>query len=307
MIVIKPLRPDRRSNGADGSSVAAVGASAMMKRVGMAAALIAAAAVGWAASAIAARAADASVPILLYHRFDASRAGSAMAVTTPVFEQQLNWLADHGYKVARLGAVVDALRGGGQIDPRTVVITVDDSWRSQYSEMFPIILRHGIPVTLFVVAHAVSMENAELTWDEIDEMMKSGLVDVQSHTSTHPNFNHARASKRPADFAAFVVKELQGSKATLEARVKRPISYLAWPYGVFNPDLERAAVAAGYGAAFIVGGRRASAGGDMFELPRIAVSDADRGARFERLLLLGGGAPVAAEAPSAVCTAPASP
>lgn len=267
----------------------------MLKRVGMAAALIAAAAVGWAASAVAAHAADASVPILLYHRFDASRAGSAMAVTTPVFEQQLNWLADHGYKVARLGAVVDALRGGGQIDPRTVVITVDDSWRSQYTEMFPIILRHGVPVTLFVVAHAVSVENAELTWDEIDEMMKSGLVDVQSHTSTHPNFNQARASKRPADFAAFVVKELQGSKATLEAQVKRPVSYLAWPYGITGADLKRAAAAAGYSAAFIVGGHQALADDDPLAFPRIAVRDADRGERFDRLLDLG--APRVAAAP----------
>ncbi|MGD1016403.1 MAG: polysaccharide deacetylase family protein [Roseiarcus sp.] len=283
----------------------------MLKRVGMAAALIAAAAVGWAASVIPSRAADSSVPILLYHRFDASRAGSSMTVTTPVFEQQLNWLADHGYKVARLGEVVDALRSGGRIDPRTVVITVDDSWRSQYTEMFPIILRHGVPVTLFVVAHVVSMESAELTWGEIDEMTKSGLVDVQSHTSTHPNFNYARASKRPADFAAFVVNELQGSKATLETRFKRPVPYLAWPYGVFNPDLERAAVAAGYSAAFIVGGRRAGAGDDRFAVPRIGVSDADRGARFARLLLLGGGAPVAAAAPPAACAAhgaaPASP
>jgi peptidoglycan/xylan/chitin deacetylase (PgdA/CDA1 family) len=284
----------------------------MMKRVRTAAlAILAAAAIGWAASAAPARSADASVPILLYHRFDASSAGSAMVVTPPVFEQQLNWLADHGYKVARLGAVVDALRGGGQIDPRTVVITVDDSWRSQYTEMFPIILRHGIPLTLFVVAHAVSMENAELTWDEIDEMTKSGLVDVQSHTSTHPNFDHARASKRPADFAAFVVKELQGSKATLEARVKRPVSYLAWPYGITGADLKRAATAAGYSAAFIVGGHRARTGDDAFALPRIAVSDAERGDRFERLLRLGGGAPAAANEPLASCAAhaaaPASP
>ena len=276
----------------------------MMKRVRTAAlAILAAAAIGWAASAAPARSADASVPILLYHRFDASSAGSAMVVTPPVFEQQLNWLADHGYKVARLGAVVDALRGGGQIDPRTVVITVDDSWRSQYTEMFPIILRHGIPLTLFVVAHAVSMENAELTWDEIDEMTKSGLVDVQSHTLSHPHLLRMRARQRPAVYQAFVNIELSGSKALLEEKLKRPVSYLAWPYGEVDADLERAASAAGYCAAFAVAGRQARAGDNPFALPRIVVRDADRGERFDRLINLGGTTTVAA-APPATCAAP---
>jgi peptidoglycan/xylan/chitin deacetylase (PgdA/CDA1 family) len=142
-------------------------------------------------------------------------------------------------------------------------------------------------------------------------MAQSGLVDVQSHTVSHLHFNHERARRRPADYQSFVAAELGQSKQTLEERLNKPVVFLAWPYGAFDGDLERAAVAAGYSAAFIVGGRRAGAGDDRFDLPRIAVSDADRGARFERLLLGGGGAPVAAEAPLAACAAhgaaPATP
>ncbi len=284
----------------------------MMKRVGMAAtALIAAAAVGWAASAIVARAADASAPILLYHRFHPTISRYA-TVTTPTFAAQLCWLAEHRYKVAPLASVVAALRGGVPLDPMTVVITADDGRRSQYTEMFPIIQRFQVPVTLFIYTHAIDYEPDALTWDQIAEMAQSGLVDVQSHSWTHPNFHRERARRRPADYQSFVAAELGLSKQTLEGRLNKPVEFLAWPYGVFNPDLERAAVAAGYSAAFIVGGRRAGAGDDLFDLPRIAVSDADRGARFERLLLLGGGgAPVAADAPLAACAAhgaaPASP
>ena len=279
-------------------------------RAAIALLLLVAAALAWAETAPAV-ADEVRAAILLYHRFDPNHAPKATTVTTEAFEDQLNWLADHGYKVAPLSAVVAALNGGGEIAPRTVAIAVDDGYRSQYTDMYPIILRHGVPVTLFVVGRAVSAEKDALSWEEIDEMTKSGLVDVQSHTSTHPNFDHARASKRPADFAAFVVKELQGSKATLEARVKRPVSYLAWPYGITGADLKRAATAAGYSAAFIVGGHRARTGDDAFALPRIAVSDAERGDRFERLLRLGGGAPAAANEPLASCAAhaaaPASP
>ena len=272
-------------------------------RVGQTAmALLAAAAIAWTAAAPAA-AGESGAPILLYHRFEASRAGSAMEVTTPVFEQQLNWLADHGYKVARLGAVVEALRDGAPIEPRTVVITADDGRRSQYTDMYPIILRHGTPVTLFVYTHAISAEPEALTWEQINEMAKSGLIDVQSHTYTHPHFARERARRRPADFAAFVVTELQGSKATIEERLKRPVKYLAWPYGSDAADLERAASAAGYCAAFVVAGRRARAGDDPFAMPRIVVRNADVGERFDRLLNLGGPQLAAAAEPPAACVA----
>jgi peptidoglycan/xylan/chitin deacetylase (PgdA/CDA1 family) len=261
--------------------------------------LIVAAGLAWAAAPTVAD--DVRASILLYHRFDPNRAPKATTVTTEAFEDQLNWLADHGYKVARLSAVVAALNGGGQIEPRTVVITVDDGYRSQYAEMYPIILRHGIPVTLFVVAHAISAENDVLTWEEIDEMVKSGLVDVQSHTNTHPHFLRERARKPPAAYQAFVNLELSGSKATLEEKLKRPISYLAWPYSEFDADLKRAASAAGYCAAFAVAGRQARAGDDPLALPRIVVRDADRGERFDRLLNLGG--MTAAASPPATCAA----
>jgi peptidoglycan/xylan/chitin deacetylase (PgdA/CDA1 family) len=276
----------------------------MMKRVRTAAlAFLAATTIGWAASAISARSADASVPILLYHRFHPSVSKWA-TVTTPAFEAQLCWLAEHHYKVAPLASVVAALRGGAPLDPMTVVITADDGRRSQYTEMFPIVRRFQVPVTLFVYTHAIGHEPDALTWDEIAEMAQSGLVDVQSHTVSHPHFDRERARRRPADYEFFVAAELAQSKKTIEERLNRPVEFLAWPYGVFNLDLERAAVEAGYSAAFVVGGRPARAGGDLFDLPRIVVSDADRGDKFERLLPLGGGgAPVASNEPLASCAA----
>lgn len=252
----------------------------------------------WAASALAvaaaalmatiaslcpARAQDPGVPILLYHRFHPTEPGST-TVTTPVFEEQLAWLAEHHYAVVRLGSVVEALRGGRELEPHSVVITVDDGRRSQYTEMFPIIQRFHVPVTLFVYTDAISYEPDALTWGEIEEMLKSGLVDVQSHTCSHPFFEKERARRSPADYEFFVAVELTKSKKTLEDRLRRPVDLLAWPYGVFDSALERAAARAGYVAAFSVEDRLARAGEDLFSLPRIVVSDRARGARFAALL-----------------------
>ena len=54
-----------------------------------------------AVSAIAAPAPEASVPILLYHRFEPTVA-DGMTITTPVFASQMQYLHDNGYKVRGL-------------------------------------------------------------------------------------------------------------------------------------------------------------------------------------------------------------
>ncbi|MGO4871117.1 MAG: polysaccharide deacetylase family protein [Roseiarcus sp.] len=279
----------------------------MMRRVTTAAlALLGAAMIATAAAPIPTRSAEPGVPILLYHRFSPSVPGST-TVTTPAFEEQLGWLAEHHYTVARLASVVAAMRSGAPLDPQTVAITVDDGRRSQYTEMYPIVLRYKVPVTLFVYTDAVSYEPDALTWDEIEEMVKSGLVDVQSHTCSHPDFDKERARRRALDYEAFVAEELAQSKKTLEERLKRSVEFLAWPYGIFDRDLERAAAAAGYSAAFAVQDRPARADGDLFAVPRITVSDADRGERFERLLHEGAPARVASIDPLASCQAHGAP
>ncbi len=208
-------------------------------------------------------------------------------MTTPVFEEQLAWLAEHHYAVAPLRSVVDALRGRRQLEPQTVAITVDDGRRSQYTEMFPVIQRYHVPVTLFVYTDAISYEPDALTWEEIEEMLKSGLVDVESHTCSHPEFEKERARRSPADYESFVASELTKSKKTLEDRLHRPVDLLAWPYGVFDSALERAAARAGYIAAFAVEGHLARTEEDLFSVPRIVVSNQDRGARFAALLESG--------------------
>ncbi|WP_264713373.1 polysaccharide deacetylase family protein [Limobrevibacterium gyesilva] len=226
-------------------------------------------------------AAQRPIPVLAYHRFDPQAARSATVVTTPVLEAQLAWLAARHYRVVPLPAVVAALRGDGPvIDGPAVAITVDDGFRSVYTEMFPLIRRDRIAVTLFINPPAISSGHAYLTWAQIDEMRQSGLVAVQPHTLSHPDFRVERARRAPADFQAFVARELAGSRAQLEARFGTRADILAWPYGIHDAELESAAAHAGYVAAFALGSRAAAPGSDPFALPRYQIYDSDRGARF---------------------------
>lgn len=234
-----------------------------------------------------ARAADTeegrTVSILAYHRFGPTVADS-MTVRTAVFEQHLAWLAANGYAIAPLQAVVSRLLAGEPpADAHSVVITVDDGHRTVYSELFPLIRKYRFPVTLFIYPSAISNASYALTWDQLREMKESGLVDIQSHTLWHPNFHHEKKRLSAADYQAFVSKQLKQSKNILESRLGARIDMLAWPFGIYDQDLEKSARDAGYIAAFSIDRGPLRHGTDPLSLPRYLMEDAAQGARFEAI------------------------
>ncbi len=227
---------------------------------------------------------DGAVPILLYHRFGPI-ARDAMTVRTSVFATQLAYLRNHGYRVIPLAEVVAYVRGiGPPPPPRSVAITADDGHRSVYTDLFPLIRKYRVPVTLFIYPSAISNASYALTWNEIRTMHDSGLVDVQSHTYWHPNFKIEKRRLSPRQYETFVAMQLTKSKATIERELGIQVDMLAWPYGIDDPDLIRDAQAAGYVAAFTMVRAPASRADDAMTLPRYLVTDGDTGAAFGKLL-----------------------
>lgn len=228
------------------------------------------------------------LPILAYHRFD-PRVGAPFTVSLRAFEAQLDWLDAHGCHLVALRDAVAQLRMPKVASaPTAAALTVDDGHLSVYTQLFPIIRRHRLPVTLFIYPSAISNASYAMTWDQLREVQASGWVEVQSHTYWHPNFKTERRKRTAASFATFVDDQLQRSRQVLEARLGSRVDLLAWPFGIVDAELEAAARRAGYHAAFGYPGGPARPRGDRFAIPRIAVSDGDRGARFGALLGLAG-------------------
>ncbi len=224
------------------------------------------------------------VPILVYHRFGPVVADE-MTVTTAVFEEQLAWLRSHDYRIIPLRALVESFCDpAAEIPPRAVVLTADDGHKSVYTEMLPLIRRYHFPVTLFIYPSAISNADYALTWDQLAEMSRIGLIDVQSHTYWHPNFHQERAQRSADDYRAFVMMQLTRSKQVIEQHIGNTVDMLAWPFGIHDPELEQWAALAGYRAAFTLERRVAGGETSLLALPRYLMTDLDRGARFAAIV-----------------------
>lgn len=251
------------------------------------------------------------LPALTYHHIGEC-AGDRLTVDPAGFEEQVRYLAAHGYTTLHAGEFVRCLRGEVPAPDRPVLLTFDDGYVDTWAYAYPILKRYKVKATLFLVTGWVSdahrrrhtLEDAwadapaatlppmpphdaaraelarrgpasplALTWEEVAVMERSGVMDVQSHTHTHPlcRVGHEVDEARLRD-------ELRRSRELIERHLGTRCRYLCWPRGWFNEAAVRVAGEEGYEACFsTIPGANAN-GEDLGALRRIDVKQG--GARW---------------------------
>ena len=199
-----------------------------------------------------------TVPILLYHDFSKTRT-SKMIVMETSFEAQMKYLKENNYHVITLGRFLDFMELNEQIPEKSVVITIDDGWKSLYTIAYPILKKYNFLATLFVYTDFIGGRKG-LTWNQIKELSDNGF-DIECHTKTHRYLTKIKDGETFDQFFKSIKKELMHPKKLLKQKLNRDCSCLAYPYGKTNSLVAAMAKKQGYRAAFTV-----TRGGNAFYL-----------------------------------------
>src|SRR5262245_42042034 len=179
-----------------------------------------------------------TVPILCYHQFTTGRSTDLMVMPRDSFASQMEYLKNNNYHVISLADLLGFLSAAKPIPPRSVVITVDDGFRSGYDIAYPILKGYGFRATFFVYTDFVG-GGRSLTWAEMNEMRASGMIDIQSHSKMHTSFTPAADEKETTSaYAARIKSEIDPPQAVLERQLGTAVRDFAYPYG----DASRSAV-----------------------------------------------------------------
>jgi peptidoglycan/xylan/chitin deacetylase (PgdA/CDA1 family) len=222
--------------------------------------------------------------VLCYHIVEAP-AAPRMHIDRETFRQQLRYLEMTGYNVVPLRHVYEFVTGKRASLPKNaVVITIDDGWRSTYTEAFPELQKRKFPFTVFIYPNIIGKTSNALTWEQIKEMADAG-VDIQSHALTHPFLTRRRhRSLTDEQYAAWLHKELAESKRILEKNAGTKVQFIAYPYGDYDDQVAKAADKAGYTAALTCDFGRVKKGSDPLKMKRFVIDDKMDFAAFRRYL-----------------------
>jgi peptidoglycan/xylan/chitin deacetylase (PgdA/CDA1 family) len=203
--------------------------------------------------------------ILTYHDMVPKRDKAALwfDCTPQEFNDQLDWLVIRGASFISIQQLYEHLTKGSGLPPNPVMVTFADNYMGFYKRALPIIRKRKLPVTMFVHTDFVGSKRGrpKMTWEQLAELDKEGLVTVASQTRSHPKDLTTLSNEK-------LRYELRGSKDLLEERLGHPVPYLAYPNGKFNSRVATFAAAAGYTMAFTEEQRPAELSPSIFEVAR---------------------------------------
>lgn len=220
-----------------------------------------------------------SVAVLNYHQINDTDE-NALTVKTADFEEQMRYLAENNYVTITPEEMLAAFKDNSPLPEKAVVITFDDGYIDNYKNAYPILKKYNLKATIFVITDYVSLYPNYITWDNAKEMQNSGVINLESHTMDHLNL--LKVDKNEARL------QLSGSKHWLEAHLKKPVKFLAYPEGDYNSEIIAMLKELGYEGAFTVSYKLTSKNENPYELSRVPIFGYDKNTteRFKLRLTL---------------------
>jgi peptidoglycan/xylan/chitin deacetylase (PgdA/CDA1 family) len=216
--------------------------------------------------------------VLLYHNVGPLVPGTNrwLTVAPRRFQQQVRWLARHGYCGISAQQWLAHLRGQAELPRKPVMLTFDDGYRALGEHAFPVLEEYGFRAVVFIVTRLIGKTNAWdeakgdvpmalLTADELRYWSQRG-IEFGAHSRTHADLRQL-GERELSD-------EVAGSRVDLEKTLGREVCSFAYPYGFWNDNV-RAEVARNFPLCFSVDGKLNDSTTDPLHIRRTMVLPLD--------------------------------
>ena len=185
------------------------------------------------------------IPILLYHyveyvtdKNDTTR--QSLDIEPNVFEQQVKTLKDNGYTFITASQLGEAIDGKRKLPNKPVLLTFDDGHWDVDTVVLPILKKYHAKATAYIITGFVNGSDF-LSDKQIDDLIKSGLVEIGAHTVHHVYLK--------GKILPIVQLDVNQSKNWIESNYHIKVASFAYPDGAFDEQAIDVVKAAGYTTA----------------------------------------------------------
>lgn len=194
--------------------------------------------------------------VLMYHLIleEPYNSNTTLFVRPEDFASHLDALSENGYRYLFAEEYQ-------QLGEKSVVVTLDDGYEDNYTEMFPILKEKKAKATVFLITDLINT-SGYLTTEQIKEMSQSGIVSFQSHTKSHPSLSSLDEER--------LHKEFRTSNEIIEGITGKKVTAIAYPAGKHN-DLVCSVASQYYSVAFTTKSPLVVAPDNMLRIPRYGI------------------------------------
>jgi peptidoglycan/xylan/chitin deacetylase (PgdA/CDA1 family) len=124
--------------------------------------------------------------IFVYHRFDDTRYPTTNT-SIKELKKEFNYFKKHNYKVVPLIDIVDKIKAKEIVPNNWVALTIDDGFKTFYTNGLPIFKQYNYPFTLFIAVKYTEKKYKDyVSWKQLKEIKKYG--NVEFHTYGHGHY-----------------------------------------------------------------------------------------------------------------------
>lgn len=184
------------------------------------------------------------LPVLMYHSVSDSQQGEYV-ISPKVVEQDLLYLREHGYETVFVADLIAYVYEGTALPEHPVLVTLDDGFYNNLSELLPILQRYDMKATVSVVGKFMDRQASQdahhpaysyLTYDEVRALSQSGNVEIGNHTyDLHGSHGRKGCAILPGESEAAYAALLRADVGRLQSQLTAdagvtPVVF-AYPFG----------------------------------------------------------------------------
>ncbi len=167
--------------------------------------------------------------IFVYHRFDDTRYPTTNT-SIKELKKEFNYLKKNNYKVVPLIDIVNKIKAKEKVPNNWVALTIDDGFKTFYTNGLPIFKQYGYPFTLFIAVKYTEKKYKDyVSWKQLNEIKKYG--DVEFHTYAHGHYGQMSDEKIQADMDKGL--SLMKEKLNIEPKL------FVYAYGEYDDRVEK--------------------------------------------------------------------
>lgn len=206
------------------------------------------------------------------------------------FEEQLKYLAEHDYKTLTTKEFLEWKKGEISIPYKSVLITFDDGFLSNYQYAFPLLKKYNMNATVFLIGQYMEDGNKEWNGNVKAYVTKDILKKCQEEYPNIEFASHSFGLHEQGSVYEKTVEEMTQDLSNFESQIV-PTKVYAYPFGAKNDKIKQALYNNHYNLAFTYGPnkkdyRKASKQDNDYEIPRLNVSHGMEISKFALRLLL---------------------
>ncbi len=224
---------------------------------------------------------DLKLPVLLYHCVG-DRADNDYWLSATEFDAQMKQLKEMGYQSITSRDLEGYLFAHKRLPDKPVMITFDDACHNLYTHAWPILKKYDFVADIYIFTGAIRHTEVNrasitqhvndkdtlldyLTWPEIREMVKGGIV-IGAHGKTHADMNTLNREQ--------LKYEILSSRLRILAETGVVATSFSYPFGsgYNNPEIHQELRSAGFNISFAAhGGLENLRNTELMKIKRIEI------------------------------------